>query len=300
MTKEKKFDLYEHVTNLIITELQKGNIPWRKPWAGGADAPKNFISKKAYRGLNIFLLTMRGYACPYWVTYKQAKDKGGQVKKGEHGAKVIFWKMLKKDEKDSNGNQVYDDKGNKKEKNIPLLRYYTLFNLEQCEGIDWEKPEKPLNDFSPIESAEKIVKGFKDIPEIRFNEQRAYYAPLCDYINMPKKESFTSNGEYYSTLFHELAHSTGHKNRLNRSEVMDNNFFGSHDYSQEELTAEMAACFLNAHCGILNPPVLENNGAYIKSWIKKLSDDKKALVYASARAQKASDYILGENKKAEK
>ena len=269
--------IYEMINNKIIELLESGEVPWNKPWQGGEQ--KNFVSKKAYRGINPFLLASANYACPYWVSFKQAKKLGGMVRKGEKGLPVIFWKWLE-----------ITDKNTDEKKTIPFLRYYTVFNLEQTDGIDIPKPK--VFDFNPIEQADKMLNGMPNRPPIEHKQARAFYRPSDDLINMPQKELFVNPEEYYSTLFHELVHSTGHKSRLGRH---DNNlpaYFGSKDYSKEELVAEFGSAFLCGHCNI-EKKTIDNSAAYISGWLKQLRNNKKWLVQSSAQAQKAADYIRG-------
>lgn len=287
-TKKTKTDAYEVITNNIIEQLEKGTVPWHKPWNGAGNTPKSLATKKPYRGINVFILSMAGYMNPFWLTYRQAKALGGQVKKGEHGKQVVFWKLLRK--------VVEDEKtGERVKKTIPLLRYYTVFNVEQCDGLDLSKvPDlAPVEDFehNPIEAAESIVSNMPGRPPIRHKENSAFYSPAGDYVNMPKPERFKHTAEYYSTLFHELTHSTGHTSRCNRPGVTNPTSFGSHQYSKEELCAEMGAAFLCGEAGIISD-TFDNSAAYIKSWLSALKDDKKLVIHAAAQAQKAADYIL--------
>lgn len=269
--------VYEIVTERIIKSLESGVVPWQMPWR--TKMPMNFVSKKPYRGINPFLLT--GRKSPYWVSFKQMVSLGGTLKENDKKASmVIFWKFVDTDEKDDDG----------KTKKAPMLRYYNVFNLDQIEGI--EVPEEEGLKFTPIELADKVILGYPNCPAINYGGDRAAYSPSLDKITMPVKESFIGVGEYYSTLYHEMVHSTGHSSRLNRAEVMDVIRFGSDTYAQEELVAEIGSSFLQAETGIVNTAVQQNSEAYIKNWIKRLSDDKKFVVLASARAQKAVDYIL--------
>lgn len=278
--------VYEIITDRITKQLEQGNIPWRKPWKGEAHAPRNFVSKKAYRGINLFLLNADNrFTSPYWLTFKQCTDLGGKVTKGEKAAPVIFWKWLDVDEKDESGTKAG---------RVPMLRYYSVFNVEQCTGLTLPvKAPETLLDFNPIEAAEAIVKGYSTAPEIKETEKaRAYYSPGLDYINMPVRSTFHSVEEFYSTLFHELTHSTGHEKRLKREGIIGMHFFGDAVYSREELVAEFGAAFLCGHAGIENV-TLDNSAAYIQSWLKVLKNNKQWLVIAAAQAQKAAEYILG-------
>ena len=278
--------VYEIITEKVLEKLEQGEIPWHQPWVGGY--PKNLVSKKAYRGINVFLLGCQRYGSPYWVSYKQAQQLGGNVKKGEKATMVVFWKQLNVTDQGSDGEVT--------EKTIPMLRYYRVFNVEQCEGIDEKKiPELNRNpDFQPLEQCETVVNGMQKKPRIQFQEARAYYHPKDDFVNMPKRESFDNEEFFYAVLFHELGHATGHESRLHRKDQGEWSPFGSEDYSKEELVAEMTAAFLCGHCDIENK-TLDNSAAYIKSWLRKLKDDPKMVVLAAAAAQRAADYILNIN-----
>jgi antirestriction protein ArdC len=271
--------VYQLITDRIIKTLEAGTIPWRKPWSGSSGS-MNLISKKEYRGVNRFLTDCAPFSSKYWLTFKQAKQLGGQVKKGSKSTPVIYWNMIKK-----------QDSKTGKEKTIPFLRYYNVFNVEQT-TVEAPEESGPTIDFQPIEKAESIVQGYKDSPEIEFKEQAAFYRPANDSINMPKPETFTSPEEYYSTLFHEMTHSTGHESRLKREGITNLNFFGSHSYSKEELVAEMGAAFLCSECKI-EQKILDNSAAYIQSWLRKLRNDNKLLISASGQAEKAAKHILG-------
>ena len=273
--------IYQIITDRIIDMLDAGTVPWRKPWKNACELPQNLISKKAYRGINILTLGASGYGSPYWLTFKQAKSLGGMVRKGEKGTPVVFWKFID-----------VTDKETGEEKRVPLLRYYTVFNVEQTDGIDESKipavAELPDN-FNPIDEAEKIIDESEDLPEIKHAGDRAFYRPSTDTITMPKQSQFFGTEEYYSTLFHECVHSTGHESRLDR--LSKDASFGSTDYSKEELVAEMGAAML---CGLtgIETATIENSAAYIDGWRKKINDNVKLVITAAGKAQKAVDYIL--------
>ena len=274
----KQKNIYEIINERIFVLLENGEIPWQKPWISGE--PANFITKKPYRGINPFILISSGFSCPYWVSFKQAKGKGGRIKKGEKGFPVVFWKWIEMDGQDTESGK----------RNVPFLRYYTVFNLEQTEGI--EIPAVEQRKFKPIAEAEKIIHHMPRAPVIEHKQPQAYYLPADDLVNMPNSNLFRSDEEYYSTLFHELTHSTGHASRLNRAELSKINMLKSHDYSKEELVAEMGSAFLCGRCGI-TPKVIKNQAAYIQGWLKQLQNNRKWLIYAAAKAQKAADFILG-------
>jgi antirestriction protein ArdC len=277
-------DVYQIITDRIVAILEKGTAPWRKPWAGNGSDPTNLVSKRGYSGINYFMLSASEYTSPHWLTYKQAKDLGGHVRKGEKGTPVIFWKLLDREE---NGEPV---EGAKK---IPFLRYYTVFNLEQCEGVEIPASLEPKTyAHDPIEAAEAVQLAMPNRPVVNIVQSgRAFYSPSKDSVTVPELSQYAKPEEYYSTLFHELTHSTGHESRLNREGITERHHFGSATYSREELVAEMGAAFLCGHCGIENA-TLENSAAYLQGWIKALNGDKKLAVVAAAQAQKAANYIL--------
>lgn len=294
-TKSKR-DVYQIVTDKVIDLLEQGVVPWKKPWRGGAQgAPKNAISKKPYRGVNWLLLSMAGrcYENPYWLTYRQAESLGGHVRKGEKSALIVFWKQWEVEKTDNETGKKYKD-------TIPVLRYYNVFNVDQCEDLDMSKiPQVPRDettlDFEPIDVCDQIVSGMPNAPEIvHSGEARAYYRPAVDRVHMPNREKFLSVPEYYSTLFHELTHATGHASRLDRHDKQADAAFGSTDYSKEELVAEMGAAYLCGMAGI-ETATIENSAAYIHGWLTRLRDDRKLVVMAAGQAQKAADYILAAN-----
>lgn len=267
--------IYEMVTERIMKMLEAGVIPWRKPWINNGAV--NWKTQKPYRGINTMLLDPGEYA-----TIKQINEAGGRVKKGEKAHIVVFWKWV--NAKDEDGN-VTDEK-------IPLLRYYRVFEINsQCEGMKSKRKSVAI-DHDPIAEAEKIVEGFPDMPPLRFAPGRAFYRPSEDFISVPEINDFPIVGEYYCTLFHEMIHSTGHPNRLNRPGVANFDTFGSEQYSKEELIAEMGAAMLCGVAGIDNSTI-QNSASYIASWLRKLKDDPKLVIQAAGQAQKAADLILG-------
>lgn len=270
-----KISVYEMVTNQIIEKLESGVVPWRKPWTSASAV--NWVTQKAYRGINVMLLEPGEYA-----TFKQISEAGGKVKKGESGHIVVFWKWLEKE----------NDEG--KIEQIPMLRYYKVFEINtQVEGL--ESKRKDIQEFEndPVEEAEKIVNGYINAPTYSFQPGEAYYQPFFDKITMPPIKHFHSANEFYSTLFHEMIHSTGHKSRLNREGITAKASFGSELYSKEELVAEMGAAMLCGISGIVNETI-DNSASYINGWLRALKNDKRLVVTAAAQAQKASDLILGE------
>ena len=275
-------NVYAKVTDKIIALLEKGTVPWQRPWSGGV--PKNLVSAKPYRGINSLVLGLCSpFASCFWLTYRQAQSRGGHVRRGERGFPVLFFRFKDKERADG------------KTDRIPITRYYTVFNVEQCQDIEAPQPERP-NDIQPIEACEEIVAGYPNSPTIEHGLARAYYQPSSDTINMPARPLFSSAEEYYSTLFHEISHSTGHGSRLERTAVMDPIKFGTHAYSKEELCAELGASFLCAEAGI-DPATIDNSAAYINSWLAKLRHDRRMLVQAASQAQQAADWILGRHAK---
>lgn len=280
---------YELVTERITAMLEQGTIPWRQPWstqAGLADQ-QNLMSGHQYRGINAMLTSASGYTDPYWLTYRQAQEIGAQVRKGERGTPIVFWKMGVGTDADP-------------EKRWAFASHSTVFNVAQCEGEGLEKLITRIRErrqgerinFKPIEACEAIVAGYKG-PAIQHHEQSAWYMPVTDLINMPRPETFTRPEAYYAVLFHEMAHSTGHASRLARSGITDRAAFASHEYSKEELIAEMGSAFLCSRAGI-DAPVIENTAAYLQSWLKVLKADPKMLMQAASAGQKAADMILGQ------
>jgi antirestriction protein ArdC len=284
------FDLYQTVTDQIIAMLEAGVVPWRSPILGRSKAghPKNLNTGKKYRGVNVFLLAFtayaKGYGSSYWLTFNQAKERGGNVRKGEKSSMVFFWKQYETTDRET-GEPV----------RVPVLRYYNVFNAEQIEGI--ETPDavtfEPL-DFHPIDSAEQIAANYRSGPAVHHDGgQQAFYHPFTDTVHMPEQTRFASVEEYYSTLFHELSHSTGHSNRLDRKLNTAPPPFGSSDYGKEELIAEMSAAFLCSFAGI-QPTVITNQAAYVSGWLEHIKADKKLVISAAGQAQRAADWIRGD------
>lgn len=275
--------VYEIVTEQILNQLRNGVVPWRKPWK--AELPCNLISGKEYRGINPFLLASQGYGSKYWLTFNQASKLGGSVRKGEKSSIVTFWNIGEE-------KLVTNSEGITRKQKPFLLRYYRVFNVEQTEGI---ADKLGLGNASPrvpsIDACEKIFASMPHAPTIE-QDSRAWYRPSTDSIGMPSINSFFSSEEYYSTLFHEMTHSTGHASRVGREGIEQLNTFGSESYSKEELIAEMGAAML---CGVtgISPATIPNSAAYIQCWINKLKGDSKLLVSAASQAQKAADYIQG-------
>jgi antirestriction protein ArdC len=278
---KSRASVYEIVTEQVIKQLVSGVAPWRKPWRTAM--PCNLVSQKPYRGLNVFPLASQGYASRYWLTFNQANKLGGRIKQGEQSSLVTFWHI---------GEEKTGAEG---KKTRPfLLRYYRVFNLCQTEGIAeklglGESP-RPV---ASIKQCEAIVTAMPKAPRME-QSNAAWYRPSSDTVGMPARGLFPCIEEYYSTLFHELTHSTGHASRIGREGIEVLNTFGSESYSKEELVAEMGAAML---CGVtgIAPATLKNSAAYLKTWTERLKSDSRLLVSAASAAQKAADYIRGES-----
>lgn len=270
----------EIITNKIIEQLEKGSIPWMKPW-GSADAI-NYITRKRYKGVNGLLLQRGGE----YLTFKQVHDLGGKVKKGAKSEMVIFYTAY---------NKEIEVNGESKEKAFPVLRYYNIFHLSDTEGIESKLTDIEL-DNERIENPENIARNYIAREGINYKEikgsNRACYGPDSDSVTMPGIEQFDNSEFYYSVLFHELTHSTGHTKRLGR--ITKAAKFGSEEYSKEELVAEIGSATLCRTCGIDTEKTLKNSAAYVQSWIHALKNDFNFIISASSKAEKAVELILGE------
>lgn len=264
-----KSDLYTRINNQILEKLNEGVIPWKKSWEVGV--PANFISKKAYHGVNFLSLSIKDFSSPYYLTFYQCKQKGGSIKRGEKSSMIIYYKLLDlKDEVMENSR-------------IPFIRYSNVFNITQTDL------EVSQDDMPKIVSCESIIDNMLDKPIIKNNISRCYYTPAEDYISIPKMSFFDSIEEYYSTFFHELIHWTGHGSRVKRPNLTE---FDDNNYSYEELIAEIGSAYLCSLCGI-SSKVVENQASYINGWLN-LSNEKEGLFPKAAKdAQKAVYYILG-------
>ena len=277
--------VYDIVIDRIVKQLEAGIVPWRRPWGGPDHAPRNAASRKFYRGVNVFLLATASYDASDWLTFRQANLWGGHVRKGERGWPVVFWSVR----------ETIDPATGQKDRQF-ILRQYTVFNVEQCDGLPavLTQPAAPQIDFQPIAECERIVAGLPaNRPAVEHGGTRACYSPSLDRVQMPKPERFESAEAYYSVLFHELTHATGHPSRLNRPGITDVAPFGSPVYSREELVAEMGAAFLCGQAGIDAPALEVNQAAYLAGWLRQLRGDSRLVVQAAAQAQKAADWILG-------
>jgi antirestriction protein ArdC len=266
------------ITERIMALLEQGAAPWQKPWRVASQMPRNLVSSKPYRGINVFLLHAMQYASPFWLTYKQALDLGGNVRRGEKSTPVVFWKKLET-----------EDALLQEKKSVFVLRFYHVFNLAQVENVKQETPVEPTEEPTPT-PADAIFANMPNRPAIKHGFRACCYCPNTDEINMAAVSTFATSADYFSTLYHEMTHSTGHKSRLGRLENKRVNF-GSGDYSREELVAEMGAAFLCGEAGIFERTV-NNSAAYLQGWLKALDSDRSLIITAAAQAQKAADYIL--------
>lgn len=287
-------NLYEEVTNQIISMMEQGQIPWHKPWAGSSAGAISHSTGKPYSLINQLLLMEPGE----YITWNQVQKEGGKVKKGSKAKRVYFWKLYEKEARDENGAPILKDDGSPKMEKIPVLKAFQVFHLSDCEGIlpKWgdKLPETPAE---PIAEAEATLKEYISREGITLEADRlsgeAYYNPLRDLIKLPCLSQYRSPAEYYSTAFHEATHSTGHPSRLHRFEILSSNAaFGSETYSKEELTAEIGAACILHQMGIETPESLRNSAAYIQGWLKALKDDRQLIIGAAARAEKAVKMIL--------
>ena len=278
-------NVYELVTNRIIEQLENNIIPWEKPWSGTIDGAFNRVSKKPYSILNQMLLKYDGE----YASFKQWKDLGGHIRKGEKSEMVVFWKMYPIKEKQDDGTEII--------KTIPLLKYINVFHISQVDGVEPLK-QKVTHDIEPIDKAEKILNDYWNRENITIEHvkgDKAFYSPMFDKIQLPLFEQFKQSEEYYSTAFHESVHSTMITSRCNRQEDRKGKVvsFASDEYSKEELCAEVGSAQLMNIVGIETTKSFRNSTAYIQSWLKVLRNDNKFIVSASSKAEKAVNYILG-------
>jgi antirestriction protein ArdC len=287
-------DVYQVITNRIIEKLEAGTVPWHKPWRN-IGAPRNLVSRKTYRGINVWLLAVQAYTSPHWATIRQINELGGQVRRGEKATPVVFWRIyvdgveVKGDEPEA---QEAEGQANRRF----VLRYYSVFNTEQCElpASVTEKLALPeQRQLHPIDACEKLLAEMPNPPEIVHAGDKAFYSATTDRVTMPPRSMFESAEEYWCTLWHEAGgHATGHPKRLNRKSIKEAAPFGSAIYSVEECIAEMTAAYLCGITGIENRTI-DNSAAYIAGWLrKKLRDDRMLIIHAAVQAQRACDNVL--------
>ena len=307
MTSKQVSYISSTITNKVLELLEKGVVPWKKTWVGRGLNHSSYASKKSYRGYNALITFMtaqsRGYKSPFWLTLNQIKKLGGYVDNiKEVGVPVTFWNFKKSAKCKSckgDGCKACNNTGKVSWKIKPWCKLYWIFNADEVKGLkssDQAKmypkvEERP--EFNPIDECEKIWDNYKGKPKL-FHDQldSNYYIPLWDEIHLTEEKSFNSPSNYYATLFHEAGHSTGHKSRLNREGIAGVHNFGSHEYSKEELVAELTATIL---CGIsgIEDDIISNSASYINSWSKKLKDNPDWFMEASSKAQRAVDHIMG-------
>lgn len=279
-----KKSVYEIITERIIEQLENGVIPWQKPWSGTHSGAYNRVSNKPYSLLNQMILKHDGE----YATFKQWSDLGGKIRKGEKSEVVTFWKIQPIEEENEDGEKVI--------RQIPILKYFNVFHISQVDGVE-PKEKLEINEHEPIEQAEKIKTDYMNREHLKIFEKvtnDAFYLPIQDYIQVPCKEQYQDIEEFYSTLFHEMIHSTGHKSRLNRPDMQGIVRHGSEQYSKEELTAELGSAMIINILGIETEKSFKNSSGYIQDWLQVLKNDNKFIVSASSRAEKAVKYVLNE------
>jgi antirestriction protein ArdC len=276
--------IYQKITDLIIEKLQQGVIPWQKTWKTAY--PKNFVSGLEYKGINILLLGFQDYESNFWLTFKQCKDLGGSVKKDEHSSLVVFWKPIVK---------ISDKDLDETTADIHfLLRYYYVFNIGQCNIPDGVLKKRNImqTNHPKLLEAEQVISKYHSPPEIKTDNSipNPRYLPRLDRVEIQGIDNFNSSDDYYSSLFHELIHSTGARHRLSRRGIIDTIQFGTENYSKEELVAEIGASYLCNISGIQK--TLDNEASYIQNWLQVLNNDSRMVIIAASQAQKACDFIL--------
>lgn len=283
------FDIYEEITNRIIDEMEKGIIPWQRPWTSSNGAVSH-ITGRPYSLLNQILLLDENdlldkeNCSKEFLTYKQVQEIGGRVKKGEKSKFVVFWKVYTK--------EIVTKDGEKKVESIPLLKYYNVFEVNQCENISHKWSKEKRADLQTVEEAENVVKNYFDREKCKLfirESDKAFYAPLTDSVCVPKLSQYDIEAEYYSTLFHEMVHSTGHKTRLDRLSDWKPK---SQEYAKEELVAELGSVFLLNKTNIDCKKAFKNSVGYLQGWSRALKEDKKMFVSAASKAEKAVNYII--------
>ena len=274
-------DIYKEITDRIIAALEQGTVPWHKPWIGGNSGCISYSTGKPYSLLNHILL---GGISGEYITFRQCSLAGGHVRKGEKSKMVVFWKPF----------ETVDNETGEVEQHF-FLRYYNVFHLDQCEGVRprWATSVMPVYDLQPDATADAVIRDYVDRSKVTLRiieSDRAFYQPSTDTVVVPQLSQYQKKEEYYSTLFHEITHSTGHKSRLDR--ISDIAAFGSHEYSKEELCAELGSAFLVNHCGLESESSFNNSAGYIQGWLKALKNDKKLIISAAGAAEKAVNLIL--------
>lgn len=279
-------DIYTRITERIVAQLEAGVAPWVRPWHSEADpVPINAITRRPYRGINVLALGLetaaRGFDRNRWMTYRQAAEAGGQVRRGARGCQIVFYQRPA-----PAPDEVAEEASDKHKRLIPLLRVFTVFNVAEVDGLppDIVPPQAPFHAWQAEDAADLVLAESR--AEIRHGGNRAYYAAGDDYIQLPNRSAFATGASYYATALHELVHWSGHSSRCDRK--LDR--FGEEAYAAEELIAELGAAFLCAHCRIDGQL---QHASYIGSWLKVLKSDKRAVFVAATKAQQACDFLLG-------
>lgn len=281
-------EIRQRITDKIVEALKSGAAPWRRPWKseGNSGTPSNAVSSKHYRGINILLLQLaaleHGFGSKWWASYRQWRALGGQVRRGQHGTQIVFYRPVVR-------KVTVNENGDEKTESFPLLRTWTVFNVEQVEGdvVEQFRLSKPTNfvDYSP---AEEVIAATG--ADIRYGGSRAFYQAEGDFIQLPPKSSFIAENEFYHTAYHELQHWSGNESRLAR--LSKNTRFGDRAYAFEELVAEIGGCFLANEVGVPQTDDLSNQQAYLADWLRVLENDPRAIFAASTQASSATDFIL--------
>lgn len=296
---KQRRDIYQEVTEKIVTAIEAGEVaPWQRPWKLSGGFPVNIKNGRRYRGVNVMLLMLEGYDDPRWGTYNAIKDAGGQVRRGEHHTQIVFWKRIERKNPKEGEDRAYR-----------MLRTYQVFNAKQADGLP-ELSVEEEREFTPIEAADEIVRHYvwaegsasgisahTDVtrinqavgPLVKHGYDRAAYDLRQDVVLMPEPKQFNSDEAYYTTLFHELTHSTGAEKRLKRIESA---LFGSDPYAREELVAEIGASFLSGVAGFESAGD-DQSAAYVGGWLDRIKGDPKLVVQAAGQAQRAADLVLG-------
>ncbi|SCZ73459.1 Antirestriction protein ArdC [Epibacterium ulvae] len=283
MAKVQKFDAYDAITSQIIEAIEAGVAPWRQPWAGGSGCSALPLRStgEPYRGINILALWIAaqrtGFSSPYWMTYRQAQELGGNVRKGEKSTTVVKYGTFERANKETG-----------EDEQIPYLKAYRVFNADQCDGLpDRYAVEDRSQDEYGAASVEELEAFFAATgAKVSHGGSVASYDMIADRVQMPPIEAFISSAHYYSTLAHEVVHWTGHKSRLDRFKKFETKA----GYAFEELIAEIGTCFVGAQIGI--EPTTEESAAYIEHWLKSLREDNHLIFKAASAAQKAADFVL--------
>lgn len=282
-------NVYQMVTDRIIEQMEKGIIPWQKPWVGGVGEAISYTSRKPYSILNQLLLGRPGE----WLTWKQIKDKKGMVKKGAKSGMCVFFQWVEKKVENPETHEMEDC-------SYPILKWYHVYHIDDTEGIESKTGKVEANpDIKPVEEAENIIAGYLGREEsLQFHNENesasAYYSPSTDEVVVPNIRQFAIVEEYYSTVFHELTHSTMHEKRCDRKAENKLAAFGNNDYSREELVAEIGSAMLCNRAGLDSEKAFKNSVGYIQSWLKQLRNDNRMIVWAAGRAEKAARYIINE------